>query len=183
MWRDVTAYVNLSITKKHLIIFFFCCGPSLCLDTKRVEGNAIRSFIHNFTLLEKNPSTAVSSVRQFLNGIRDYIIKQRFSTLEEMLATTMKKSATLPHKEIAPSSLVDRILQRAVISTLRTRIEMCLIRTITPNDPNAPIINRKAKFEEQRKKENFQPEEFFSIPKFVQAPDAVWYVLLSAAIY
>lgn len=103
------------------------------LESSSDGGRARARFLRNMPALEKNPSTMLAIVRQFLDSLRAFVENKR----GEELRKTMGAGSTGPipgEEEMDLGARVERAVQGAVVQPAYTRIIATLRRLCAPAD-------------------------------------------------
>jgi hypothetical protein len=70
----------------------------LCLDLKSKIGKTINEFIKQFHVLEKRPDSAATTVRQFMNAMRLYILENKKENFESLMIKSREVSLKMESK-------------------------------------------------------------------------------------
>jgi len=80
------------VADRFLKIIIIVYSFSLCLDSKSKIGKTISEFIKQFHVLEKRPNSVASSVRQFINGMKKYILAHKKENFEALMIKSREVS-------------------------------------------------------------------------------------------
>jgi len=92
----------------------------IVLDSSTYEAKTICEFIKNFDVLAKTPSSVPTAVRQFINGMKEYILSHREKDLNKLLIETTKDS--FQPDAMSLSSTVEKIVENSIITPLQKKI-------------------------------------------------------------
>lgn len=86
-------------------------------------------FIKNFPMLERKTSTAASITRQFLTGLREYILEKRLAQVEKLVraAKADVPRGSLVH-DMDNATIVEITLERVLFAALESRLVACFPR-------------------------------------------------------
>jgi hypothetical protein len=90
------------------------------LDTSSEEGRARTRFIKNLSVLEKQPSTMLGVVRQFMDALQGHLANKRMDDIKRM---------ALPQDQEHIPAHVNKSLERAIIQPSYTRLVAVIRRT------------------------------------------------------
>eukprot|EP00164_Ancoracysta_twista_P005893 GFYU01008109.1.p1 GENE.GFYU01008109.1~~GFYU01008109.1.p1 ORF type:complete len:534 (-),score=66.04 GFYU01008109.1:71-1672(-) len=103
----------------------------IVLDRSSPEGRTIAHFVNNFTTLEKNPQTAAGNVRQFIDGMRQYLLEHREAELTKLVvASEGNEEPGVEHEKVNLNDVINCSLERAILLPLEKRILKCIESTL-----------------------------------------------------
>jgi len=95
---------------------------SIILSKDTPEGNTVAHFLSTFDA-SGNFTSAAGAVRQFLNGMKDYMLESRASELGNLSMVTKVSSVQLEDNSL--SNLAETALQNAVVGPLMPQLLAC----------------------------------------------------------
>lgn len=142
----------------------------LLLDTSHTEGKTISEFINNFNVLAKkyvylkyfsndlinylSDATLCVTIRQFIDGIKEYLIENRSAELNKL--TVEADQSPFEMNELSLLTIIETCLQRAVLVPLNKRIMTILL---IKNKDSDGEYNIRARLLKNR------PPSFFGVTK------------------
>lgn len=111
------------------------------------EGKTITEFCKNFNVLLKNPLTLAPNVRQFLDGMKDYILQNRKEELSKLIVASNN-----PLDSDLSRTITEKGLEKAILIPLYSRIFNCVAMQTKEADE---IIKQKLKFLKGKPQKNF----------------------------
>jgi hypothetical protein len=127
----------------------------ILLDGETPEGRTIAHYLRGFSTVEKNPATAASSVRQFIDGMRQYVTESRGPELIKLVVHHAGIADSEESPEETLQDHIERALQLAIVSPIHDRLVKCIQSQVREQDQL---------FEQRRKLVMGKPQAVFGIP-------------------
>eukprot|EP00005_Dracoamoeba_jomungandri_P013178 CAMPEP_0174265354 /NCGR_PEP_ID=MMETSP0439-20130205/26179_1 /TAXON_ID=0 /ORGANISM="Stereomyxa ramosa, Strain Chinc5" /LENGTH=957 /DNA_ID=CAMNT_0015351775 /DNA_START=289 /DNA_END=3163 /DNA_ORIENTATION=- len=118
------------------------------LSTNTTEGKTLKQFCSNFSVLEKNPQTLPTNVRQFCTNLREFVKETHEEELSKLVVLASNESVNLV--ELSVHNIIEQNIERLIIPKFRDRIIASLQLDDFPWHSHVLLLRNK-------------PQQFFEI--------------------